>query len=123
MREGRDPREDRLRQLVKGCGISFSHLTLNGPNLVAAPHRDGKNAGEYSHICFLGENEGGELNLEDGTVLADKYVWHRFDGKRLLHWNSPIVGQFAEKWALVAYHTNESLLAPQAKERGESTPA
>ena len=50
VREGRDPREDRLRQLVKGCGISFSHLTLNGPNMVAAKHTEGKNAGEFSHV-------------------------------------------------------------------------
>ena len=121
MREGRDPREDRLRQLVKKCCISFSHLTLNGPNLVVAPHRDGKNAGEFSHICFLCDFDGGELYLEDGTVLADKYVWHKFDGKRLLHWNSPTKG---EKWSLVAYHTNESLLALQTKsQRGEPTPA
>ena len=52
-------------------------------------------------------------------MLADKYVWHRFDGKRLLHWNSPTKG---EKWSLVAYHTNESLLAPQAKGREDPTP-
>ena len=121
VREGRDPREDRLRQLVKKCGISFSHLTLNGPNLVCAPHREGKNAGEFSQICFLGDYVGGELNLEDGKVLAEKNVWHKFDGKRLMHWNNPITK--GDKWSLVAYHTNESLLAPQAKERGEPTPA
>ena len=119
VRVGRDPREDRLRQLVKKCGISFSHLTLNGPNMIAAPHRDGKNAGDESHICFLADPEytGGELCLEDDTVLSERNTWHRFDGKRLLHWNNPVTS--GVKWSLVAYHTNESLLAPQAKERGE----
>ncbi len=52
--------------------------------------------------------------MENVTVLADKHVWHKFDGKRLVHLSSSITK--GEKWSLVAYHTNESLLAPQAKE-------
>ena len=109
VREGRDPRECRLHALVKGCGISYTHLQLNGPSLVCAPHRDGKNASELSHILFLADPdyEGGELNLEDGTVLSERNVWHQFDGKRLLHWNNPVTK--GTKWSLVAFETNQPL--------------
>jgi hypothetical protein len=28
--------------------------------------------------------------FEDNTVISERYVWHKIDGKNLTHWNNPI---------------------------------
>ena len=102
--------EDRLIELVKGCGISFDHLQLNGPDLVCEKHRDGKNSSSLSHIIFLG-GEGGALCLEGGTRFEERNKWFSFDGKNLTHWNEPSKG----KYSLVAYCSNQAQHAPQQR--------
>ena len=51
----------------------------NDKNLVCLPHKDPNNA-DYSYICFLGDYDSGELLFEDGTVISERYAWHKFDG-------------------------------------------
>ena len=66
----------------------INELCLNKNN-VCGPHRDGRNSSTHSYICFFGKyTSGGELMLEDGRVLSEKRIWHCFDGRRLLHWNT-----------------------------------
>ena len=48
-----------------------------------------KNLGE-SAIMFLGDFQGGALLLEDGRRFETRGVWHRYDGRALLHWNEDI---------------------------------
>ena len=79
-------------------GDHINRVTLNH-QVTCGAHRDGRNVGE-SHIIFFGTYEGGELCLEDGRVLSERGVWHRFDGSRLLHWNLPHTG---DKWSVVAW--------------------
>ena len=58
--------------------------------LRAFPHRDGRNSGP-SHICFLGDFEGGDLVLETGEIYSSRNKWMGpMDLRSVLHWNTPI---------------------------------
>ena len=118
--EGRDRREDRLHELVKTCGILFDHLQLSGPNLVCAPHRDGKNSSSLSYICFLGDYEGGALCLEDGTRFEARNVWHSFNGRDVTHWNEEVTS--GQKFALVAYSSSRAQQVPGQPSAGPVDP-
>ena len=39
---------------------------------------------------YLGDFEGGALLLEDGRRFEERGVWHRYNGKNVLHWNEEI---------------------------------
>ena len=70
-------------------------------NLRAFPHRDGRNSGP-SHICFLGDFEGGELVLETGQFYSERNKWMGpMDLRKVLHWNTPITG--GVKHSLIAF--------------------
>ena len=77
-------------------------ITIN-KNLVCLPHKDPNNA-DYSYILFLGDYDGGELLFEDGTVISERYVWHKFDGRNLTHWNNPITR--GTKYSVVIFNRN-----------------
>ncbi len=81
----------------------FFGVTLNR-NTVCRPHRDKKNVGE-SAIMFLGDFEGGALLLEDGRRFEKRGMWHRYDGRALLHWNEDITAR--TKYSVIA-HNNEA---------------
>ena len=48
--------------------------------------------------------DGGELLFEDGAVISERYVWHKFDGRSLTHWNNPITR--GVKCSIVIYNRN-----------------
>ena len=72
-------------------------ITIN-KNVQTYPHRDSLNKGDAA-ILFLGDFTGGELLAEDGSIISEKRVWHRFDSARLLHWNAPHRGT---KYSVIA---------------------
>ena len=92
-------------------------ITIN-KDVTCYPHRDALNSGDQA-LLYLGDFTGGELVLEDGTVLSETRVWHRFNGKELLHWNLPHKGT---KYSIIAannqrqicYHRKRSALADAA---------
>ncbi len=65
-------------------------MTVN-KNVQTYPHRDSLNKGDAA-ILFLGDFTGGELHAENGTIISEKRVWHRFNNAGLLHWNVPHQG-------------------------------
>ena len=54
---------------------------------------------------FLGDFEGGALLLEDGRRFEKRGVWHRYDGRALLHWNEDITA--GTKYSVIV-HNNEA---------------
>ena len=100
---GRNKKEQRLLEIVKAQGITFSAMQLNGPNLVAAKHKD-KNNCALSTIMYLGEYKGGSLNIEgeDGVYRWNTTgEWFTFDGKNQWHWSDEVTE--GEKYAIVLY--------------------
>ena len=51
------------------------------------------------YILWLGCYTGGELLFDDGTVLSEKHVWHKINGRNY-HWNNPHEGL---KYGIVLY--------------------
>ena len=74
-------------------GPTINAVCLNRKRASSPPmarHRDGKNSGP-SWVCLWGDFEGGgELMLADGTVYAEKNVWHGpMNGAAVEHWVEP----------------------------------
>ena len=86
-------------------------MTINH-NVTCYPHRDRANIGDVL-IMFLGDFEGGELHMEDGTVYSEKRVWHRYDGAGVTHWNTEHVG---EKYSVIVHNNNRPLKWKTKKE-------
>ena len=85
-------------------------------NLHCFPHRDGKNSGP-SHICFLGDFEGGELLTELGDVYSERNKWMGpMDLRSVTHWNNPVTR--GTKHSLVAF-TNPTIRFATPEARGE----
>ena len=81
------------------------------------PHRDKKNVGESASM-FLGDFEGGALLLEDGRRFEKRGVWHRYDGRALLHWNEDITS--GTKHSVIAHNnTTRPLVYPCKKGRDQ----
>ena len=98
----------------------FFGVTLNR-NTVCKPHRDKKNVGE-SAIMFLGDFEGGALLLEDGRRFEKRGVWHRYDGRALLHWNEDITA--GTKFSVIAHNnTTRPLVYPYKEHNDGRDPA
>ena len=94
-------KETELRELIKSIapewfGDEETKVLLN-KNVTCKRHRDGNDG--HSYILWLGDYTGGELLFDDGTVLSDKHVWHKIDGRNY-HWNNPHEGL---KYGVVLY--------------------
>ena len=71
-------------------------------------HASGTGDGNTGHswMLWLGDyTRGGELNVEDGTVIAGKGIWHRFQGQQP-HWNTPHEG--GVKHSVILYRSNRT---------------
>ena len=79
-------------------------ITVN-KNVQTYPHRDSLNKGDAA-ILFLGDFTGGALHAEDGSVISEKRVWHRFNNKDLLHWNEPHQGT---KYSIIAANNRQPI--------------
>ena len=94
------PKETELKELIKSIAPEWwgdeTKVLLN-KNVTCKRHRDGNDG--HSYILWLGDYVGGELNFDDGTVLSDKYVWHKINGQNY-HWNNPHEGL---KYGVVLY--------------------
>ena len=107
-------RDGEILEHVQGMlGPEINELCLNR-NVTCGPHRDGGNSSGVSSICFFGDYEGGQLNLETGEVFEARGVWHSFDGRNVTHWNAPHTG---DKWSIVAYARKSKARAPRRKAR------
>ncbi len=84
----------------------FFGVTLNR-NVCCAPHKYKNNVGE-TDIMYLGEFEGGALLLEDGRRFEERCVWHRYDGKKVLHWNEEITA--GTKYGVVIHNNAKRVL-------------
>ena len=83
---------EQIEQILPEWFIPGEHFTITiNKDVTCYPHKDQGNVGD-SAILFLGDFKGGELLGEDGTVLSEKRVWHRFNGAEVLHWNLPHEG-------------------------------
>ena len=70
-------------------------------NLRCFPHRDSRNTG-HSHICYLGDYDGGELKTERGDVYSERNKWlGPFDFKNITHESLPVTR--GTKHSLVAF--------------------
>ena len=63
--------------------------------------------------------------FDDGTVLSEKYIWHKIDGRNY-HWNKPHEGL---KYGIVLYkqkakHTKQEqmVMARQKRQQAEQEP-
>ena len=83
------------RQLPDTTQVTYNR------NLRCFPHRDSRNTG-YSHICFLGDYDGGELLTEGGGVYSERNKWMGpMDLRSVTHWNNPVTR--GTKHSLVAF--------------------
>ena len=56
-------------------------------------------------MLWLGDyTQGGELHFEDGAVIKDKGVWHKFQGQ-IPHWNTPHEG--GTKYSVILYRSTK----------------
>ena len=56
-------------------------------------------------MLWLGDyTQGGELHFEDGVVIKDKRVWHKFQGQ-VPHWNTPHEG--GTKYSVILYRSTK----------------
>ena len=91
-------------------GENFT-MTIN-KDVTCYPHKDSGNVGD-SAILFLGDFIGGEMHGEDGTVLSEKRVWHRFNGAEVLHWNLPHEGT---KYTVIASNNKRPICYHRKKD-------
>ena len=93
------PRSNTIREgpilecVQQQLGPHINAVCLNKKHFespVITKHTDGKNAGP-SWVCLWGDFEGGgELCLEDGTVYAERNIWHGpMEGGSMPHWVNP----------------------------------
>ena len=87
------PKEKELWGLIKSIapewwGDDVTHVLVNR-NVTCRRHKDGNDG--HSYILWLGDYVGGELLFDDGTVLNEKYVWHKINAQDY-HWNNPHEG-------------------------------
>jgi hypothetical protein len=95
---------------------------LLNKNVTCKRHRDGNDG--HSYILWLGDYKGGELLFDDGTVLSEKYVWHKINGQNY-HWNNPHEGL---KYGIVLYrqkakHTKQQQMINARKKREQEEQA
>ena len=77
-------------------------MTLN-KDVACQKHRDGNDG--HSWMLWLGDYaQGGELHFEDGAVIKDKRVWHKFQGQ-VPHWNTPHEG--GTKYSVILYRSTK----------------
>ena len=56
-------------------------------------------------MLWLGDyTQGGELHFEDGAVIKEKGVWHKFMGQ-VPHWNTPHEG--GSKYSVILYRSTK----------------
>ena len=91
-------------------GENFT-ITIN-KDVTCHPHKDLLNVGD-SAILFLGDFSGGELHAEDGTILSQKRMWHRFNGAEVLHWNLPHEGT---KYTVIAANNKRPICYHRKKD-------
>ena len=116
-------KEVELRGLIESIAPEWwgdeTKVLLN-KNVTCKRHRDGNDG--HSYILWLGCYTGGELLFDDGTVLSEKYIWHKIDGRNY-HWNNPHDGL---KYGIVLYkqkakHTKQEqmVMARQKRQQAE----
>ena len=122
---GRTKKQARMlelcREMLPDVGEPLM-LTINR-DVTCGPHRDGKNASEFSYITFFGDYVGGELVIEEpggDRVLSDRNVWHRFSGREHVHYNLPHQGT---KYSIVAYSQNAASQTKGGKRRAAASAA
>ena len=102
----RKDKEPELCEAIKGIAPEWwgdeTRVTLN-KDVVCQKHRDGNEG--YSWMLWLGDyTQGGELHFEDGVVIKDKGVWHKFQGQ-VAHWNTPHEG--GTKYSVILYRSTK----------------
>ena len=102
----RKDKEPELYEAIKGIAPEWwgdeTRVTLN-KDVVCQKHRDGNEG--YSWMLWLGDyTQGGELHFEDGVVIKDKGVWHKFQGQ-IPHWNTPHEG--GTKYSVILYRSTK----------------
>jgi hypothetical protein len=111
-----------LRELIKEIAPEWwgdeTKVLLN-KNVTCKRHRDGNDG--HSYILWLGCYTGGELLFDDGTVLSEKHVWHKIDGRNY-HWNNPHEGL---KYGIVLYkqkakHTKQEQMVMARQKRQQT---
>jgi hypothetical protein len=91
-----------IREIAPEWWGEETRITLN-KDVVCQRHRDGNEG--HSWLLWLGDyTQGGELNFDDGTVIAGKGVWHKFQGQQP-HWNSPHEG--GVKYSVILYRSTK----------------
>jgi hypothetical protein len=99
-------REPRLYDAIKGIAPEWwgdeTRITLN-KDVVCQKHKDGNEG--HSWMLWLGDyTQGGELHFENGAVIKEKGVWHKFMGQ-VPHWNTPHEG--GSKYSVILYRSTK----------------
>ncbi|NDC39534.1 MAG: hypothetical protein EBZ48_16095 [Proteobacteria bacterium] len=95
-----------IRQLLPPDFPQLEHLTFTiNKNVCCYPHVDSHNLNEIL-VMFLGDFTGGALCLENGQRFTEKYVWHRYRGGEILHWNEAHSG---DKFSVIAHNNSRSI--------------
>ena len=89
---------DAIKEIAPEWWGEETRITLN-KDVVCQRHKDGNEG--HSWMLWLGDyTRGGELHFEDGAVIKEKGVWHKFMGQ-VPHWNTPHEG--GTKFSVILY--------------------
>ena len=106
LNKGQAHLREKIEEILPDWFVPGEHFTITvNKDVTCYPHKDQGNVGD-SAILYLGDFSGGEMQAEDGTVLSDKRVWHRFNGAEVLHWNLPHEGT---KYTIIASNNKRAI--------------
>jgi hypothetical protein len=93
---------DAIKEIAPEWWGEETRITLN-KDVVCQRHKDGNEG--HSWMLWLGDyTQGGELHFEDGAVIKEKGVWHKFMGQ-VPHWNTPHGG--GTKYSVILYRSTK----------------
>ena len=109
-----------IRDIAPEWWDDETRITVN-QDVCCKRHHDG-NTG-HSWMLWLGDyTSGGQLHLDDGSVIDGKRKWHKFNGRNH-HWNTPHEG--GTKYSIILYRSSlptKSSLVHNRKKRDPETP-